>query len=358
MVGQHLESGAGFDAVHVVGASECGVAGARVERHRTVVLVPHQGLATVAVAEIAAVGADEVGGVGEALEELAVVDAQFVQELIDHPQDQGCIGSGADRHPLVGDGRGRRADRVDRHQLHVGAAHRQFVGGVHRVVVHDRAELGPEIQDVAAVGGVGGALESVLVHVGDAVHVVSAEDGGRPCGIARHSEAGHPRRSQRAPQMEDVEAGVEDLLGVVGDGVAQMAGDLVEGLVPADRHPSRIDAHALGRVGAPKRRGDAVTVGESLEAGVSLGAGASAVVGVVGVAEDLVDHPVVVDVGQDPAPVHADRAGAAGPSVAVGGARPGAENCLHRLPPQVPLAVSRTRTAELEAATFGLVRTR
>ena len=67
MVRQHLEAGAGFDAVHVVGASQCGVAGPRVEGLGAVVLVPHHGLATVAVADIVAVGTDEVGGVGEVL---------------------------------------------------------------------------------------------------------------------------------------------------------------------------------------------------------------------------------------------------------------------------------------------------
>ena len=46
----------------------------------------------------------------------AVVDAELVDELVDHAQDERRIGPGPDRHPLVGHGRRRTAHRVDRHQ--------------------------------------------------------------------------------------------------------------------------------------------------------------------------------------------------------------------------------------------------
>ena len=196
----------------------------------------------------------------------------------------------------------------------------------------DGAELGAEVQDVAAVDRVGRPLEGVLVHVGDAVDVVAAEDGRRPGGVARHPQAGHPRGGQRPPQVEDVEAGVEDLLGVVGDGLAQLVGDGVQRLVPGDRLPAGVDPDPPLGVGPAQRDGDPAGLGQPLEAGVALGAGPAGVVGVVGVADDLVHRLVVVDVGQYPAAVHADGAGAADPAFAVGGSRPGAQNCLHPAP--------------------------
>ncbi len=206
---------------------------------------------------------------------------------------------------------------------------------VHRVVVHDGAELRAEQHDVLRVLRIGHALEAVLVHVADAVHVVAAEDLGRPRRVPGQTGAVDERRDERSAQVEGVEGREHEALGLGLADLAQSARDLVERLVPGDLGPTGIDPGPLVGVRAAHRRRDAVGVAQALETGVTLGTGSTVVVRVGRVAEDLVDHTVVGDVGQDSATIETDRAGRPYPAVAVRRARPCSEEIgLHDVPPR------------------------
>ena len=61
----------------------------------------------------ARVEVDELPGVGEAREELAVEEPER-HDLVDQREQQRAVGAGTDRHPLVGDRRIAGADRIDR----------------------------------------------------------------------------------------------------------------------------------------------------------------------------------------------------------------------------------------------------
>ena len=108
--------------------------------------------------------------------------------------------------------------------------------------------------------------------------------------------------------MEVVEAGVEDLLRIVSDRVANPFRDRVERLIPADLNPLRIFTDPSLGVSPLERGRNPIWVSQAFKAGVTLGTCPAMVVGIGWISQDLVDHLVIVDVGEDSATVHADRA--------------------------------------------------
>ncbi|MCZ7534693.1 MAG: hypothetical protein M5T61_01320 [Acidimicrobiia bacterium] len=266
-----------------------------------------------------------------------VVYVEFVDELVDHAEDQSGICSRADRHPLLGPRSGRAAYGVDRHDLHVviGAAVTQLARRVHRVVVHDGAELRPDQHDVLRVLRIGDAFEGILVHVADAVDVVAAEDRGRPRRVARHAGAEDERRHHRSAQVVRVEARVHQPLRVVLNRLADLRGDLVERLFPADLLPTGIDSDAPLGIGATQRLGDAVGVAQALEARVALGARPPVIVRILRVTQDLVHDTVFIDVREDPATIEANDARRAHPAVTERRPGPLSEERVHQPPPTI-----------------------
>ena len=100
---------------------------------------------------------------------------------------------------------------------------------------------------------------------------------------------------------------------VVAAQLHHLVGDRVERLVPGDRHPARVDAAALDRVGALQRHLDAVGVVHLLRDQVS----ARAAVAVVGLRERVAAHAhraAVLHEDLDRAPLRAALAGRGAPS--------------------------------------------
>ncbi len=222
---------------------------------------------------------------------------------MDHRQQEGTVGAGADGHPLVGDRRIAGAHRVDRDEAPA-VALELADGDLQRVAVvvlggadhHEQlgaVEVGPaELPERAADG---------VDHAGGHVHRTEAA----VRGVVRRAELAREQARQR---LHLVAPGEErKLLRIGGADAAQAFGEGGEGLLPLDL--LEIAGAALGalapleRLGQPRRR---VLLHDARRA---LGADHALVQRVVGVAVDVADLAV--------AQVHANAA-AAGAHVAGG----------------------------------------
>ena len=101
MVLEQLEARAHLNTVNLKGAGQHGIGGASVKGLGTVMPVPDQWLLTAGFTHVSSVRADQVGSVGEVLEEVSVVDVEFIDELVNHPKDQCGVGARSDGDPLV-----------------------------------------------------------------------------------------------------------------------------------------------------------------------------------------------------------------------------------------------------------------
>ena len=267
------------------------------------------------VEEGVAVEADEVGA-DKVLVEL-VVD----EHVVDHGRDEGHVGAGADRDPLVGQRhRGVRQDWVDDHDLGVGVLQmdlgqdvlhgRAAHAGVGRVVAEQDDGLGVD-QVGNLVVGPGVAVEQRQLPgdlAGRVVAVVAQITAEAVEQAGKGRVVGCPGLGHRAAELTgavlDVEGVVTVLLLDGGHGV----GDVRDGLVPGD---SLVLAFtALGAGNTAQRSLDTRVVVEALTVRAAAHAGAHLVdlVGTEVVAAVVVvahaDHGAVLD-------VHLERAAAA-----------------------------------------------
>jgi hypothetical protein len=243
---------------------------------------------------------DQLAAVGVAGDELAVVQA-LGQQLVDHRQQEGAVGAGADRHPLVGDRRVSGAHRVDRDEapavaLELGDRDLQRVA----VVVLGRPEHHEQPRAVEV--GAAELPERAAYRVDQAGrHVDRAE--AAMGGVVRGAELAREQAGQRLHLVAPGEQ--RELLRVRGTDPCQPLGQRRKGLLPFDFDEVAIAARrafaALERPGQPRGR---VLLHDPRAA---LGADHALVQRVVGVAVDVADLAV--------AQVHADAA-AAGAHVA------------------------------------------
>ena len=247
--------------------------------------IPHQRLRAVGVAQVEAVGADQVGrGRAVAQEgQVELPEAVLAHQHVDQREHEGGVGLGADRHPLGRTGAGDRQVGLDLHAL-VAAHARVGVAG-DRARAAGGVDVAADRDHVAAVGRVRGdgegavpelAVEVLGMHALDALAGAEAEvdrpPGGEEGGQGAHV---HRRRAAMAEAGRHArQAGVVDEALLAHRGEA--GGDGIERLVPGDRYEARILVAPLLRVGALHRLQDAVRVVGLLHQAVRLHAYAAA----------------------------------------------------------------------------------
>ncbi len=265
-------------------------------------------------------GDEQVLAVLEVADELAVPQA-FGQQHVRNRAGQRAVGARADGQPFVRLGGDVGQPRVDRDHR---AAGRDLVEAEDRVRHHavGRQRVGtPEHQAV-------GLLEVVVAVAEEALRQARAHllGLGADCAVrevVRRAEHLGQRAVEQVGRGRRIAAAhVHQLLRLVG--LAQfdhLVGHGVERLVPADGHELRIDAAALGRVGALHRHLDAVGVVDLLRDHVA----ARAHVAVVGLAERVAAHAhraPALDEDLDRAPLRAALAAAGYPLTLGGAGRP------------------------------------
>ena len=251
------------------------------------VAVPAQGLFAVRVAQVEALGPDQIGRGGAVAQVGDVADGApvvLVQDDVDEGEQEGGVGLRAYGHPFV---RGRGRDphvglQVDAphaaparlgaapHALHAARrvhvlAARDDVAGERRVLGHREGavpELAIEMFGVGALDALAGAVALVDLAPGG--------EEGRPRALVGHRDA--------AAAADPAQLGVAIFVAqvaAVGD-LVEPRGDQVQGLVPAYRLPARVHVLALLGVGALHGLLDAVRVVGLLDEPVGLDADAPA----------------------------------------------------------------------------------
>ncbi len=246
-----------------------------------------------AVAQVAAVGADEVGRVRARAQELRVVDASLVEEDVQHPEAERRVGSRTDRQPLVGLRRRVVADRIDHDELHaaVDARRRAVRDAVIEALARRDALLRAHVDEVVAVREVDLVPPPAGRQVLDGVDrlAAGARDARLVIGRSEH------RRERAQPRGEvAVGPGLQvQLARVVVDDAPQTGGDRVDRDIPGDLLPARIDADALLGIRPPHRMQQALAVVVVHDPGLALRAHAAAVAWRVGVPDDVEHAPVL-----------------------------------------------------------------
>jgi len=177
MLAQQIERRAALFSLRLVGSGQGRIAQAGVvmELGGAIGGIVDQRLLCLVVAQIAPVGADQIGRVGLVLQERLVVDFQIVQQHMQHAERQRGVGSGADRNPLVGFARGVAADRIDDDELHaactgVGHVARDVVVGAARGDAH----LGADQNAIFGVMQVGLLMKSAAGKILDRMYDLAA----------------------------------------------------------------------------------------------------------------------------------------------------------------------------------------
>ena len=263
-------------------------------------------------------GDEQVLPVLEVADELAAPHA-FGEDHVRDGAGQRAVGARVERQPFLRLGRHVRQPRVDRD---------------HRAALHDLAEAVDDVrhhavggQRVAAPGHQAVGLVEVVVAVAEEAlrearaHLLGfGADGAVREVVGRAEDLGQRAVEQVRGGRRVAPAHVDELVRLVRRAQRDhLLGDGVERLVPGDGHELRVDAAALGRVGALHRHLDAVGIVDLLRDHVA----ARADVAVVGLAERVAAHPgrpAALHEDLDGAPLGAALAGGGHP-LALGGAR-------------------------------------
>ena len=243
MLSQQPESRPAGNPGHLVIPIDRRVATIRVEIDRpSPRFIPYQRLAGIRVTHILSRSVDEVRRIGLAFQELPVEQPKVVDEDVHHSQGKRAVRSRPDRHPLVRLGGGIGTDRIDHDQFRTAPAGiRHALDRLQGIVVHAVTILRSRKEDVVAEIQIDLRIERPQRQEERRVQSVSA--GNRVELVVRSAERNSETLRRRV--IVDIERGDNQFPRILITNLCQLARDYIDGFLPADFLPHRIDAKSL-----------------------------------------------------------------------------------------------------------------